>query len=91
MFRSGNSSMKPCNNRTMKAINQETSDTLVGTSHWQVTEKQGNLNYRPQILSVCNLSLSLRGKQGSVCTFQRIYLVITKMLAHIQRRVINDS
>ena len=50
MFQCGNSSMKTYTNRAKKIIDQETPDTLVGALHRHVSEKQGDLSYRPQIL-----------------------------------------
>lgn len=64
-------------------------NTLVETSNRQVTEKWGNLSYMPQRLYDGILSLWVGTNVGSVCTFHKIYLTLTKMLVQIQRRIVN--
>lgn len=49
-------------------------------------EKQESLSQRPQMLPDYMLSLLTSRTGRSFCTFQRIYLVITNMLGHIQRK-----
>lgn len=52
-----------------------------------LTEKQGNLSYRTQMLSDSMVGLLVGQNQRSVYTFLRIYLMVTKMLGCIQSKM----
>lgn len=55
----------------------------------QFKEEWGDLSCCPQMVRDSIFSLLIGGNMDSVSTLQRICLLITKMLAHMQRRAIS--
>lgn len=74
-------SMVQCRNRSYTS--RYSSVTLVQTFRRQMKAKQGNPPVLQASETVC---LWLAGNYCSACTFQKVYLIITKSLGQAQRR-----